>query len=222
MTVLLRTFRLGQFCLAAAGMHDVRELPKKQRISVVDQVCVSFQFAIPHIRLVSGDLRHPASIRLTGDSAKPCFPSEDVLEEKNVPAVQPMRRHQLVCAEIARRYDIPVRIVEKIEIRIPPSIQREETVSVHHPLHRHERHDEAKIIQVVLNPLVAPTGVLPRNLDDGVFQLFCDRRSPPPFLTGTGAVVFMRDQRLIPSHDTLKKPCRNRAGIKARLQNFSG
>ena len=54
----------------------------------MNQILSMEKFSVPHVGLISCDLRHPVAVRIMGYAATPDFPCEYIFKEEQMKALQ--------------------------------------------------------------------------------------------------------------------------------------
>lgn len=82
----------------------------------MNQILSMEKFSVPHVGLISCDLRHPVAVRIMGYAATPDFPCEYIFKEEQMKALQrSVFRDDFMSAEIRGRY-VFMTFEEEVEI----------------------------------------------------------------------------------------------------------
>ena len=88
----------------------------------MNEILLAQQLPIPHITLISGNLRHPVSVGIMDNASQPDLAGKYIFKKQYMLTLQSMRRYQLICGKVTRRDYILVRIEKKSQLLLGRSL----------------------------------------------------------------------------------------------------
>ena len=105
----------------------------------MNEILLAQQLPIPHITLISGNLRHPVSVWIMDNASQPDLAGKYIFKKQYMLTLQSMRRYQLICGKVTGSNYILMRVEEHFPVAIGSTISGWKiAIFIHDPFYSHE------------------------------------------------------------------------------------